>query len=925
MPNSAVDDFLGNQPSKPAASQQSAPVDAVNSFLGNEPSVGQDNVGIDQRLADYDNLQKNYGGIGQQALTAVEGTAQGFAGPVATGAEALLSSAGVPGLTPEDQELRAKANPITRYGTEAVGFGLGALTGTGEAALLSRFGKAAELASGLGEAGKVAKLATRTGAELAAFQAGNEISKTINQDPNQTLGSAAINIGLSGIMGAAGGAALGQVGKKWTEYVNRSAENVGIGSAPVAEGEDLLSKATLNPKEKSKLFEGILKQKDNANEIREAGNIIGVPVSASQTSASDYVQSLDSALSQSPTIAGVQRQQEIAKGFDRIGQIIDDSFGVASEQAPSQYERGKNIKDKVLKAVEDLYQPLKEGYAARKAVGETIDLPDASRLKQYDKLIEISQKFGKASPETEKLVRDSAEGLLRQDTVDDLDEYLKVLSSKARNLSSGPTPDHYAANALRESIRSMDEFQVGEIAKQAKGLSKLGVDGAEQAAADIVAEHKAVQKKYAEFKGILEDLSSDSKLGKRATTAGGIENVLEDIPNEKLVDKMFDPKNSDGLKRLKEKFPDVFDAVIQGKKADLLAGAKDSEKSLLESVFGVNRKGQPNMSPEIRDLMFSKEEQNILKASHTWIDSLPKNVGPSGTPKGSAFFAALTSHPLQTIANNAKDIGIKSLLRFASPAEIAVNKASSNYLMNAIKGNELLGKAAKALFQTGEIIPQHLLPNENSRKRLNDQLAKINENPDNALDVGGLINHHLPNHAVAAGTMAASAVNYFNSIRPTETKSAPLDVASPKSKLKDTQYNRALDIAEQPLLVLQHAKHGTLQAQDIKTLQAVYPGLHQQMASKVSDQLIDAAAKKTVIPYSQRRMISMILGQPLDSTQKLSGVQSIMNSNSTQEFKQSAPQHPSQHKTSASQLSQINKVNKLYMTQNERRLVSKGK
>lgn len=907
--------YLNNEAAPQAKPTQGATgsFDA-NSFLGNEGSLGEA-PGIDQRLSDYDKLQAQHGGAGQQALTVLEGLGKGFAGPIATGAEALLTKAGVPGLTPEEQEGRAKANPILHPASEFAGFGIGAFLGTGEAGALAKIGEAA---SGLGKTSKIGQLAARVGAETASYQAAEEVSKAINQNPNQTLGTAAVKIGLSGILGAAGGASLGSVGPLWRSFTKSAAEDAGVGKAAAAQGEDHLTGSVLKPKEKASFLEGLTKQKANAKEIREAGQLIGEPVSASQTSASDYVQSMDSALSQSPTIAGVKRQQEIARGFDKIGKIVERSFGDADpELSPAM--RGQTIKDQILQTTQDLYKPLKEKYAARGTLGEALELPVDARLKHVDELIKLSEKYSKARPEVEKIVSETADGLLRQETVADLDEYLKVLSDKARMLSSGPTPDHYAAGALRKAIESLDDFQIGQIAKQTSR------GGSTEIAKQIVDDHKLLKKQYAQFKEVLGDLASDSKLGRGATTAGGIEDVLESIPNEKLVEKMFDPKNSAGLSRLKEKFPGVFQSVIDGKKADLIAASKGDSKALLNSVFGTNRKGMPNLSPEIRNLMFTPEEQQFLKASNTWIESLPKNVGPSGTPKGSAFMAALTQHPLQTIFTNTKDIGIKTLLKFASPGEIEANKVSTDYIQNALKGEKLLDRATKALFQTGDVIPSHLLPNEKSRERLKERLSQINENPDSALSVGGGISHHLPGHGVAAGTLAASAVNYFNSIRPTESKALPLDPGSPKSKQKEYQYNRALDIAEQPLLVFHHAKKGTLQTQDIKTIQAIYPGLREQMVKKVADQLAQAEAGKRSIPYNQRRMLSMITGAPLNSSQTLAGANVIMQANSSQQASPENQAQGKQHKASGPELSQINKVNQLFLSGPQRRSVSRLK
>lgn len=922
--------FLGNESAAPAAANiaqqakpianNSSPFDA-NSFLGNEQGVGEA-AGLDERLEQYEQLQKEYGGVGQQALTALEGAGQGLAGPGATLLEAGLSKAGVPGLSPEAQEMRAKANPVARYGSEIGAFGVSSLYGVGEAGLIAKIGKGAVEAADLAKGATIARAAVAGGTELASLQAGNEISKAINQEPGQTLGSAAINIGLAGVLGAGGGAALGKVGDIWKSYVGHAAEDAGVGAAEIGQGEDHLSRSVLKSKEKSSFIAGLQKQKANAAEIREAGDIIGVPVSSSQTSGSDFVQSMDSALSQSPTISGVARQQEIDRGFEKIGGHVDKVLGSLDES--SQYQRGQSIKDQIGKTVDDIYKPLKEQYAARGTVGETIHLPDAARLKQFDNLVEISQKFAKADPSVEKMVRDTAEGVLRQDTIADLDEYLKVLSAQRRNLVSGQTPNHYAARGLGEAIESLEDFQVNQIARQGKALAGQGAEHAEAIANDIVNQHKALKAKYAQFKEILGDLASDAKLGRRATTAGGIEDVLESIPNEKLVEKMFDPKNSAGLKRLQKNFPDVFKTVIDGKKADIVAAAGGDSKKILENIFGVNRSGAPKLSPEIRDMMFSQEEQRLLKASKTWVESLPKNVGPSGTPKGAAYMEALRSHPLTTIIRNSKDFAIKTLLKFATPAEIEANKVTSEYINSAIKGQKVLDNATKMFFKGSEVVPQHLLPNEKSRDRLKKHLESLNENPENAVNVGGNIGHHLPNHATAAGSLAAQAINYFNSIKPTQPQMAPLDKKPPVNKTAEAKYNRALDIAQQPLMVLKHAKDGTLQAHDIQTLRAIYPDLHNSIVSKLTENLSSHVNSGKSIPYQERRALSMIIGSAMDSTMTPNSAMAIMHANLGQISQQSTRGGPGgQRKASGKELNQINKVNQMFNTGLEQRQMNR--
>ncbi len=912
MSDAIVNQILGNEPESPVASSAAPKIndpsaDIANGILGNEQ--GSDEMaGVDQRLANYDKLQSQYGTIPQQALTAAEGAAQGLAGPVATAAEAGLTKLGVPGLSPEAQEFRAKANPIARYGTEATAFGVSALYGVGEAGLLAKIGAAANDAAGLAKGAKIARAAVSTGSELAALQSGNEISKAINGDPGQTLGTAAINVGLAGILGAAGGAAIGSVGPLWKSYTKSAAEDAGVigeRTAPVASGDDILADSIMKPKEKESFLAGLQKQKPNAEEIQKAGDFFGAPVSSSQKSASDYVQSMDSALSQSPTLSGVARRQEIDNGFAKIGDAVDGVMGSAEDS--TAFDRGQTIKDQIQNKVDTMYQPLKEKYANRLAYAQTVDIPDAARLKQYDKLIELSHGIGEVGSKEGQEVRNIAERALAQNTVADYDKLISRLGTEQRMARISGNTD--LAHAIGQASESIQEFQINQTAKIGASLQSEGAEHAEAIASDLIKEHKALKAEYRDFKETLTDLLTDARLGKRNATVGGVEQVLENVPNEKLVDKMFDPKNAAGLQRLREKFPDVFKTVIDGKKADLARAAGGDIKALLKNVN--------KLSPEIQEMMFNPQEKEILDKARIWIDSLPKNVGPSGTPKGMAFMAALQSHPLTTIVNNTKDFAIKNLLRFASPSEIEANKVVSDYINTGVKGAKLLSNAAKAFFTSSDVVPKHLLPNDASRDRLKKQLDAMNEDKDSASNIGGGVGHYLPGHATAAGMMAATAQNYFNALKPKAPPSAPLDAKPPVNKFNEAKYNRALDIAQQPLLVLKHAKSGTLQAQDVQTLNTIYPSLHSQIVSKLSEQMNAHLSSGKPIPYVERRSLSMLLGVPLDSTMGPQAAQSIMMANAGQIAQQNQPQQGG--KTSGTAMTQINKVNKLFATASEKR------
>lgn len=164
-------------------------------------------------------LQDKYGSPGQQGIAALEGAAKGLAGPAATAAEKAL---GVPG---EDVEGRAAANPVTHYTSEAAGL-IGPALLTGGASELSQAGvlgqAGADAAKLVGAEGAVGT-AVKMGVENALFTLGDEVSKAINGSPD-SIQTAAVHTGLSGLLGAGVGYPLGKASELWMSKFGNTAE-----------------------------------------------------------------------------------------------------------------------------------------------------------------------------------------------------------------------------------------------------------------------------------------------------------------------------------------------------------------------------------------------------------------------------------------------------------------------------------------------------------------------------------------------------------------------------------------------------------------------------------------------------------------------------------------------------------------------------
>lgn len=185
----------------PAASDE---IPAAEVKIDVEPEINPNEVIVDDT--------SKYATPGQQALTALEGAAQGIGGPIATLAESGLSKLGVPGISAEEQAGREKENPWVHGLAETAGVAGSMLTGVGEAAIAM---KGAEALAQTAKLGKVGAAVLKGALSNGIIQGVDEISKAIlgQGDPENAV-SPFMAIGTSAVLGGL----LGGAGAKASQF-----------------------------------------------------------------------------------------------------------------------------------------------------------------------------------------------------------------------------------------------------------------------------------------------------------------------------------------------------------------------------------------------------------------------------------------------------------------------------------------------------------------------------------------------------------------------------------------------------------------------------------------------------------------------------------------------------------------------------------
>lgn len=822
--------------------------------------------------------EQKYGNPVEQAKAGAEGALKGFIGPVAPIAERLAH------VDPADIRGREQANPITHGAGEVAGLGLGLLTDTGEAALMTRAGEAAKGAAGIGTASFGAKIgseAVKQAAEMAVLQGSDEVSKRILQDPDASVETALTNVGLASVLGGAFGGATGATGALWSATIG-----------PKVEEALSMIKNHVNGEGKIVLPEAIEKAtKDLGIEVDPAVKA----TLSNDVKAKQYGADLMRA-----------EHEDFMGGIDKLKtdatNSVAQSLGVPLEDIAhySENESGHELADTVKKEFDQKYAPVAEALDKRNASAEKIMVPDEARLTHYGDLLEKGMnKWGTDSP-IYKNYHDWGNRLLAKDTIGGIDQIKTEIGGElSKAFRSGDTN---TAQALKEIRDSFADFQEKQIENEAL-RSGMG----EVHAAHTLADRAAANNQYRQFRTTMDELSDHLGIGRQSGYKGMLTKLGDKVSPEQLLNKFSPRGNADIIPFLQKNFPETLEKVRSNEVKRLMKGSIKSEAG--ESILDYKRLGKAMEAAkkgkaELVDFALSPEAQKRIAAANALDSALP-NPRNSGTPAGlirllsrvpmsamgsigwllghgplGGAAGALLGHLTEKLGVDAPQGAKLAYLRFLTseaPVKAEGFKAAVDFMHNAYKGDQLLNKAATNLFKPGVkdvISSSSKLPDSMSRAKLDKLVASTQQNPNDQINKDpGHLGHYLPKQQISATSSSMRAVQYLQTLRPVAQQSSPLDRPSQPTAIEQARYNRALDIAHQPLILFQNIKNGTLQRTDLQDIQAMYPALAQVMVQKVTNEMANRKADQGVIPYKTRIGMSLFLGQPMDSTMQPTSIQ----------------------------------------------------
>lgn len=834
-----------------------------------------DDLGF-QPLSHEEQVQEKYGTIGQQVKAGLEGIAKGVLGPIPAMVQAIPEL----GVKAEDVKGREEANPITHGLGEATGLIGSTLLGTGLGGAMTKAGKAAEAAAGLGKAtygARVSSEAIKQAAEMAVMQGSDEVAKQILRSPDEASENAIANIGLATAIGAGGGAFFaGAASPLWKATVGSKA------------ADELLGMISNRAKGGAKLV---------LPETREAAlkelNIEADPVIRSALS--------DDAKSRQ-FFSDLRRGEnpEALQAIDNIRKQSSEAVAKAMNLSPDDVlrydanEAGHSLFDTFQKEYKTKYQPIADQFERRAAEASGITLSDEAKLDMRDQLLERAMTKLRPGSEYGKIYEKYADELLPLDNLGHLDE----LRSEIFNKTKGAQTDYNVVNALHDIRNLLGDFQEQQIASKAADIAKMGIKEGVQEGENLIVDRSLANTGYKNFAKMSNELSNHLGVGE-FKGFGTLTSKLENkITPEQLLKKFSIKNNADLIPFLQANFPETLDAVLANErqlmiKPAVLRAAKQGETPIdINELHKIISKQMSERSSYV-DAVLPKDTMRKVEAAKTLLDAIP-SPRDSGTPGGmKAIFKHIPTSALAAIGwmtghnpivgailgETASKLGIAApeayklgYLRFLSsdqPIKSEAFKAMVDFMHNTYKGENTLAKATKAVFKGGaQVLSTSAIPDQDTRDKIDKAVTRAYDNPNRmvAEQSQGDLGHYLPDHQIGVTKATAQITQYLNGLKPRPLKLSPLDKEIPPSGVDIARYNRALDIAAQPALVMQHIKNGTLQPNDIVDLKSMYPNLYTNLASKLSNEMVNMEADHEDIPYKTKVSMSLFLGQPLDST-----------------------------------------------------------
>jgi len=387
-----------------------------------------------------------------------------------------------------------------------------------------------------------------------------------------------------------------------------------------------------------------------------------------------------------------------------------------------------------------------------------------------------------------------------------------------------------------------------------------------------------------------------AELGKAGSVIlkGALESAAFEVSNEttKAILGQGDPERP------------VSAALLHVGAAGLMGGATRGVFTLGEGLIGkginskMGREAAEKVETFLADLAKSDDPLKALGVNKKVSDMVSKSIAfplamKTGTGQaGYVVIEALLAKPVSKVMGKLNPYARAALLKAASVYESAGVANAVHYASEAFKGEQKAVQGLATIFSAGTAAIAEPV-SEAAREQLKEfieggQVEQQIENSTHAqaqgnnFASGGMVSEPntsfskvFPEQNMLLNAAKGRISTYLNSIRPLPNQQKlPFDRAS-KNKDKHREYSRAIDLAVNPLSILDRVNKGDITPSHMKHFVAMYPEVYRYLGREMTKKITEAQVKGESVPYRKRQAMSLFLGANLDSTFTPAAIQTI--------------------------------------------------
>lgn len=390
----------------------------------------------------------------------------------------------------------------------------------------------------------------------------------------------------------------------------------------IGKGADKLSKSIAPASESiaSKISPAVAKK--NQSEIIAAADRLGIKVTPAMLDDTEFVQRLEYTLANSPSFLG----QRVKRAQDQVIEGLRNSTSEATKDATNltNIQSGQRFKSEMTSKIAERLDPISSVFDEVAQSTKSIPVSEKSKnaiinnIKKLDDYV-LTGGSGKPSQYVDMIER-----------LQNADQVKKAMTLLNKDIQAAQGAEKQVLIGIKNKLSKLEENSIMRAAVSQARQGGMRESTGKQIGSSIVGDLKDARSAYRQLIGDMADVAESARIKTNKGPTAFLD-AVESIPDERIQDKFFNADNFRQLSSLKDKFPEQFDLLRQGKLKELADSAIDNSingqgKISTQKFLNEVRK----LSPEAKQLILG-DSSKLVDDIQTLQSSMPKNFNPSGS------------------------------------------------------------------------------------------------------------------------------------------------------------------------------------------------------------------------------------------------------------------------------------------------------